>query len=192
MRAIPLLLALALLCALSAPASASPRATDFSVRLGDAGPTGARAASADGHEEASWTSRVIRPRRAVHVLGLRWKSAPEHLHGQVRVRTAAGRWRRWTEIPNAHSAHGSDPVWAGGATAVQLRLSGRVRGLKLHFVNVDGVRTPARRVRARAAAAMPPIVPRDRWGAAECAPRDAPTGGEVKMGFVHHTVSANE
>jgi hypothetical protein len=192
MRAIPLLLAMALLCALSAPAAGAPRAADFSVRLGDAGPTGARAASADGHGKASWTSRVIRPKRPVHVLGLRWRSAPEHLHGQVRVRTAAGRWRRWTEIPHAHSAHGSDPVWAGGATAVQLRLAGRVRGLKLHFVNVGGVRTPARRVRARAAAAMPPIVPRDQWGAAECAPRDAPTPGEVKLGFVHHTVNANE
>jgi hypothetical protein len=191
MRRIALSFAAALLLlACASDASAAPRATDFSVRLGDAGPPStARAASAQ--HARPWTSRVIRTKRRFEIVGLRWASARDHVDGQLRVREN-GRWRRWTEIPHADSVRGSDPMWAGGATAVQLRLDRRVRGLRLHFVSVRGVRGAARRVRARAAANQPPaIVSREQWGASQCVPRDVPSLGEVKLGFVHHTVSAN-
>jgi len=194
MRALPLLLAVALLGAWTASAAAAPRATDAAVRLGDAGPpASARAASAHDEHGPTWTSRVIRTTRPVDVLGLRWKRAPEEVHAEVRVRPARGGWRRWTEISTADSVNGSDPVWAGGATAVQLRLATRIRGLELHFVHVERARTPRRAVRACAAqASPPPIVPREQWGASACTPRDTPTLGEVQVGFVHHTVSAND
>jgi hypothetical protein len=183
-RIAPFLCAVAAACVLAAPAGATPRATDFELPLGAAGPT-AKAASA-----APWTSRVIRTKRPFSVVGLRWTRAPEHLHASIRVRDTRG-WHRWTELSHAHSVHGSDPAWAGRATAIQVRLSARVRGLKLHFVSVRG--SAPRRAVARAAAAQPAIIPRSQWGGdTECKPRDAPTMGAVQMAFVHHTVSANE
>jgi hypothetical protein len=76
---------------------------------------------------------------------------------------------------------------------VQLRLSGRVRGLKVHFVSVRGRASSRRRIVARSAANQPAIIPRSAWGGdTQCAPRDAATMGTVQMAFVHHTVSANE
>ena len=185
-RIAPLLCAVAA-CVLAAPASAAgPQATDFSVRLGDAGPT-ARAASAGG----AWTSRVIRTRRTFSVAGLRWTRAPEHLHAEIRVRDRRG-WHRWTELSTADAAGGSDPAWTGRATALQLRLSRRVRGLRVHFVSVRrGVARP--RPVARAAANQPAIIPRAQWGGeTDCKPRDAPSMGSVQMAMIHHTVSANE
>ena len=94
---------------------AAPRATDFELPLGAAGPTASAASSA-------WTSRVIRTKRPFSVVGLRWTRAPEHLHASIRVRDARG-WHRWTELSHAHSARGSDPAWAGRATAIQVRLA---------------------------------------------------------------------
>ena len=183
-RIAPILCAVAA-CAVAAPAGAAPRASDFELSLGSAGPTASAAST-------SWTSRVIRPGRSFSIAGLRWTRAPEDLHASIRVRDARG-WHRWTELARAHSARGSDPAWTGRATAIQVRLSARVRGLRLHFVSVRGSSSRPRRAVARAAAAQPAIIPRSQWGGdTECTPRDAPTMGGVQMAFVHHTVSANE
>ena len=38
----------------------------------------------------------------------------------------------------------------------------------------------------------PPIVTREQWGADKCPPRAAPVYGQVKIAFVHHTVTAND
>jgi hypothetical protein len=138
---------------------------------------------------------VIRTKRPVSVFGLRWKSARAAVHAEVRVRDEDG-WHRWVEAPTADAdGRGTDPVWAGGARAVQVRIAGgRVRGLRLSFVSVSGRASGrASGPRARAAANQPPIIPRAQWGGdTECTPRDAPTMGAVQMAFVHHTVSANE
>lgn len=169
---------------LAAPAGAAPRATNFELPLGTVGPTATAASTA-------WTSKVIRTKRSFSVVGLRWTRASDDLEASIRVRDARG-WRRWTELSTADSTGGSDPAWAGRATAIQVRLSARVRGLKLHFVSVRGAPEPRRAV-ARSAAAQPAIIPRSQWGGdTECKPRDAPTMGAVQMAFVHHTVSANE
>jgi hypothetical protein len=178
MRWIVSLLALAVLLVGAAHASAAPRASDATVRLGDTAPVARAAAAARGHA-ATWTSRVVRTRRPVHVLGLRWRSAPEHLHGQVRVRASSGRWRRWTEIPRAHSARGSDPVWAGGATAVQLRLRGRGPRAASAPRQRQGRRGPDRPASARrqAGSGPPPIVPRTQWGGRPVRPARRPDDG---------------
>jgi hypothetical protein len=181
-----LLAVIALLC-VAPPASASgPRAHDFSLAVGS--PATARAAG------GAWTSPALRPGRRFQVFGLRWRRATERLHVHARVHDPRRGWRRWVELGHAHSAKGTDPAWAGGANAVQLRIEGRARGLRLHFV---AVKAPARRARAAArrsaqAGAPPPIVPRAEWEAGSCTPRDAPAHGEVRMAFVHHTVTANE
>ena len=109
----------------------------------------------------------------------------------------------------------SSPLWAGEADWVQLRTSERLRGVRLEFVNTTGTATAAQRARtalrgavsrgvlavaaglrlpgAHAADEPPTMVSRAEWGAdTYCPPRGAPSYGEVKAAFVHHTVSAND
>jgi hypothetical protein len=77
----------------------------------------------------------------------------------------------------------------GSADAVQYRMSRRVEGLRLHFVNVG------RYAHARARAAQEPqpdFVSRAEWGASQCPPRQKPLYGTVKAVIVHHTVSLND
>jgi hypothetical protein len=196
-RSASLLISAAVLACLPASASAVPRASDFELRVGDAGPARSAAHAASASRARPWTSPVLRPGRAFSVFGLRWKRAPEDLHAEVRVRDASG-WHQWVELPHGHSRRGSDPVWAGRrATALQLRLSARVRGLKVEFVQVRGKARTARRAsgpRARAAQnGPPPIISRAEWGGdTQCKPRDTPSLGTVQMAFVHHTVNAND
>jgi N-acetylmuramoyl-L-alanine amidase-like protein len=177
---------LLLLCA-APPASASgPRAHDFERSLPSS--PGAHAARTSG------TTRLVRPGRRFDVFGLRWRRAPRFVHVHARVHDPRRGWRRWVELGVADSgAHGTDPAWAGGADALQLRLVGRPLGARLHFVRV---RSPRRAPRARAAQTAfpgaPPIVPRSEWGGDQCPPRATPQHGEVKLAFVHHTVTAND
>jgi hypothetical protein len=109
----------------------------------------------------------------------------------------------------------SDPLWVGTADDVQYRLSARgsVRGLRLHFVNSKGTATALDRVRTRVGHAVsgavgavislfggdvhaqteePQIIRREQWGASACPPRATPEYGQVKLAFIHHTVSAND
>jgi hypothetical protein len=83
----------------------------------------------------------------------------------------------------------SDPLWVGTGVAVQYRLSRRVEGLRLHFVNVGRHRKP--RLRA-AQDPEPDFVTRAEWGGNQCVPREAPLYGTVKAVHVHHTVSLND
>jgi hypothetical protein len=108
----------------------------------------------------------------------------------------------------------SDPVWVGEADEVQISAwaGHRVREVRLHFVNTTGTATAIDRVRkglrrivtgavsgigrllganAEAQSAQPAIVSREAWGGAACPPRAAPSYGEVKLAFIHHTVSTN-
>jgi hypothetical protein len=113
--------------------------------------------------------------------------------------------------PERARASVSAPVWTGRADWVQYRLKGRTPGLRLHFVNVSGTTTALDRLRtgirktanraalavlapsvAHAQGAQPAIVPREQWGAENCVPRRSPEYGEVKVAFVHHTVSTND
>ena len=91
----------------------------------------------------------------------------------------------------------------------------RVRDLRLHFVNTTGTATAARppaqahprgrgrgrrRDRRRWSAATRSAqtrpardrAAREQWGADACPPRAEPAYGEVKLAFIHHTVSAND
>src|SRR5207248_2312322 len=140
-------------------------------------------------------------------------------------RTAAGRWTKWTRLEGdpgdapdpgsrERSPRGfSTPVWTGDADYVQYRLSRRVGGLRLHFVNALGTAGPGDRIVtalrrvvhnatvtvaslvAPAATAtaqtpgQPVIQPRSAWGADQCQPRSAPQYGQVQAALVHHTVT---
>ena len=111
----------------------------------------------------------------------------------------------------------SDPIWAGEADQVQYRIatSGSPRDVRLHFVNTKGTATRLDRLRSglrrdgRAAVlgkvasligrkrrrGLDPAADRDarRSGARRPARRArTPAYGEVKLAFVHHTVTAND
>jgi len=182
-----------------------PRAVDFEQGLDLAG------AGAAARGARTYISPVIRAPKRFDLVGLTWRS-PVHAGARIRVRDPDGHWSRWTAMGDKHGGRGgSEPVWAGGAEAYQLRLERVPRGLRAHFVNTTGtasagdrakmaVRRAAHRVavalagapaQAQAAGATPPIVRREAWGADQCPPRSDPSYGEVQTGFVHHTVSAN-
>jgi hypothetical protein len=176
-----LLTAAVLLCAillLPPTAAGRPRAPfDFE-----------RAASPTGGARAAGSGIVATPRR-FHLVGMRWRGRARPAIA-LRVRRPDGSWSRWERL-GSHAAGGSDPLWVGAADAVQYRLDRRVRGLRLHFVNVAS--ELGRRPRARTAQeAQPDVVSRADWGAGGCRPRAAPEYGAVKAVHVHHTVSLND
>jgi hypothetical protein len=134
-------------------------------------------------------STPLRAPQRFDVVGLRWSGrAQPHVH--IRARSAGENWTKWRELPvDGDGRRGfTDPAWAGGARYVQYRLSRPVSGLRLHFVRTLGT-TPT--VRAKAAG-QPAIVPRSGWNADQCKPRSAPQYGQVKLAFVHHTVTLND
>ena len=173
---------------------------------------------------AGLVSQPLRAPKRFNLVGLTWSDGRAEPGVAVRTRRDDGEWSAWATL-NAHSADGPDPgaeprargasapSWVGEADWVQYRVSERPRGLRLHFVNVEGTATAADRARsavrrvastgaatlasvmraagARAAEAQPAIVPRSGWGAADCPPRRAPDLGEVRAAFVHHTVNSN-
>ena len=185
-----------------------PRAVDFEMAVPGLS-HGARASGA----AASGTLRA--PRR-FDALGLRWRGT-RPVVVRLRVRRDGEAWGPWVTAPQADTTivgrgarvRGTDPVWAGGADAFQLRLSRPLPGLRVHFVNTTGtasatdrLRTTLRRAVHSAVAMLLPgaaraqqtltVIPRDAWGADQCPPRVEPSYGRVDMAFVHHTVSAND
>ena len=113
----------------------------------------------------------------------------------------------------AHARFG-EPVWTGPSREIQLRSAGRVDGLSLHLVPAAMVMPTARRARSVGASpqaapsattadglplaapllpagpGQPPIIARRAW-AGDRGPAVAPSYGDVRMMFVHHSVNAN-
>ena len=198
-----------------------PRVVTFSMRVADA-PTpqavgsGARAAATAA---GPVTTPVLHAPKRFDLFGLTWRG-PATAHVEVRARLAGGRWTRWEPADNAgdvpdgsHAIPGTEPIWVGGAVALQLRLPRAVHGLRVDFVNSTGTATAADRLRthlldaihsafvavvpsaADAAApsigGQPRIIPRSAWAGNQCRPRGKPQYGTVKLGFVHHTDNLN-
>jgi N-acetylmuramoyl-L-alanine amidase len=131
---------------------------------------------------------AVETARPFNLVGMRWRDGAAKPEIFVKVRRPGRGWSRWTEL---HArGHASDPLWVGKANAVRYRLSRRVPGLRLHFVNVGRFPRPAA---ARVAqAGEPSFVSRSEWGASQCRPRTTPDYGTVKAVVVHHTVSLND
>jgi hypothetical protein len=145
-----------------------------------------------------------------NLVGLSWTSAAEPAIA-LRARRDGGDWTRWTpatgDARRGRTLSTSAPVWVGEADWVQYRISRRVPGLRLHFVNTTGTATAADRLLTRlrraahaavarvapawGATARPRIRPRADWGAEQCPTRGV-TYGSVRAAIVHHTVTANE
>ncbi len=172
----------------------APAPTDFAIAV--PGPRG-QASSARG----GFVTEVLEAPHRFDLVGLRWHDAGD-LDAEIRFRRG-GRWSRWMALGSIgeHAPDGerapsaTAPLWVGRAQAFQLRLSRRPRGLRAHFVNAGRGRPgpSAGAAGRRASAALegnpPPIVTREDWNAQ--GPRSSASYGEVKLAFVHHTVTAN-
>lgn len=170
----------------------APAPTDFAMPV--PGP-GGRASAARG----GLVTEVLEAPHRFDLVGLRWRDAGG-LDAEIRFRRG-GRWSRWMQLGSIgeHAPDGertpsaTAPVWVGRARAFQLRLSRRPHKLRAHFVSARRGPPGAGAARRRASAALegdpPPIVTRDDWNAQ--GPRSAASYGEVKLAFVHHTVTAN-
>ena len=191
------------------------------------GPVAATAAAErrGGRVFARWVghvdgvSPVIETGRRFALAGVQW-SLPEQARIELRTRVAGGAWSPWAlasvtghDGDDAQAAWFGEPVWAGAADMIQLRTSGQVTGIAIHFVERAPVRAEitraAERVGAGRAAAIaaslplaqpildagpgqPPIIARSVWADGHAPPEFATAFyGEIKLAFVHHTVNPN-
>lgn len=181
------------------PAAAAP--SDFAMTVPGPGGSGASAS------RRRYVTDVLEAPRRFDLIGLRWRDAGD-LHAEIRFRRGR-RWSRWMDLGSIgeHAPDGerapsaTAPVWVGDARAFQLRLSRRPRGLRAHFVAAGRTAPPgasashaggsaaSRRARRALAGDPPPFVARADWRAQ--GPRSGASYGEVKLAFVHHTVTAN-
>jgi hypothetical protein len=179
-----------------------------------AAPRGFGLPLAHGAFGADRRTPVLRAPRRFDVVGVRGPGLTS-AKLEVRVRRRGRAWSPWVPLgagadhrPDTGTGdHASDPVWAGGADELQLRCARRpAAALQVHFVAVPavakrrGARATARVARTSASppratvsqAGPPPIIPRADWGGDSIEPRSAPQLGDVRVAFVHHTVSAND
>ncbi|MEJ7784117.1 MAG: peptidoglycan recognition protein [Solirubrobacteraceae bacterium] len=143
---------------------------------------------------------VLVPGRRFDLVGVRWRGSGSLEGARLRSRVG-GHWRPWVPLasaddhgPDTRSAtRGSDPVWVGGADALQLSWRRAPAGLRLRFVRVTNRVAIAPKATSAQASGPPSIVPRSQWDPGNsCRPRTRPEYGTVNMAFVHHTVSDND
>ena len=157
-----------------------------------------------------FVSPELRAEKRFNLVGLSWKGSGRP-QVALRARKDGDAWTRWTPVGedgvHARRRSTSAPVWVGEADWVQYRMSRRVPGLRLHFVNTTGTATAGDRLLnglrraahaavvsvapAWGAAAQPRIHSRSEWGAEQCPTRGV-NYGTVRAAVVHHTVTANE
>ena len=157
-----------------------------------------------------FVSPELRAAKRFNLVGFSWSGQAEPAIA-LRARKDGDDWTPWTPVGADGSRGGarstSAPVWVGEADWVQYRMSRRVAGLRLHFVNTTGTATAADRLLngvrrtvneavvsiapAWGAASEPRIHSRAEWGGSQCPTRGV-SYGRVKAAIVHHTVTANE
>ncbi len=118
---------------------------------------------------------------------------------QMRTHSSQG-WSEWTTIeidnddaPDPNGPEGratrpsSKPTWVGVADGYELHFPDSAAQAEVFLVRDNG----EQRVQAAAGPNQPAVQPRSAWGARE--PKTALTNApKVQMGFVHHTVNAND
>jgi hypothetical protein len=144
------------------------------------------------------------------LLGLSWHGDPG-AHIRLRFRGAGGRWSPWVSAGSrGHGPEGAantartvgEPIWTGGASAVQVMAHTPLAGVEVHIVDVSagaGARSNTAHAASLAlakpeidaGAGQPPIIARRAWALGISPPRVAPEYGSVRMAFVHHTENPN-
>ncbi len=157
-----------------------------------------------------FVSAELRAEKRFNLVGLSWRGTARPAIA-LRARKDGDGWTHWTPVgeDGVHNRKRStsSPVWVGEADWVQYRMSRRVPGLRLHFVNTTGTATAGDRLLnglrhaahaavvsvapAWGATAQPRIRSRAEWGAEQCPTRGV-NYGSVRAAVVHHTVTANE
>ncbi len=160
------------------------------IEVGGAGTV--RATAADGNGLTAYATDV----EPFGLIGASWSGG-----GNARMRThgSAG-WGDWVTLeiddddaPDPNSAEATDsvpaskPTWVGRADGYELVFPPSAGHARVSLVRTDG----EQRVQAAAAPNQPGIQPRSAWGARP--PKVALTSApKIQMGFVHHTVNAND
>jgi hypothetical protein len=160
--------------------------------------------------------RTIELARSADLVGVQWH-APAGAGIELRFRRGDGAWSGWASAVACCGAQGQggpeaaaqdligDPVWTGGTTAIQLRATRELTGVRLRLVDVSGgggarrqsrmlgslASLPAATPVLSAGPGQPPIIARRAWAQGVARPRVAPGYGAVRMAFVHHTENPN-
>ncbi len=180
----------------------------------------ARRLTAHELEDVSALSATV-PATGLAAVGVTWApgTADTRLRFLVRTQTG-GTWSPWQPMraqgehgPTTGSAEGrravpgTDPVIVGSVDAVQVKVvgaSGAARPADLTLSVVDPgqppaaqlsagrQRKPAYRARRSSRTSRPAIYSRAQWGADESMRNGFAGYGEIRAGFVHHTVNAND
>ncbi|TDC54402.1 hypothetical protein E1212_02895 [Jiangella ureilytica] len=149
---------------------------------------------------------TVRPFRLAAVT---WTGAVP-VRAWVRVRSE-GAWSQWYELPGgddhqpdpgtaeaAGARNGTDPLLVPESDGIQVRVDGARSGsrrpadLRLDLVEPGAAPAAARADAPQVAVSGgPSVYSRAQWGADETLRAEAPSYGEVRGAFVHHTVSAN-
>jgi hypothetical protein len=164
-----------------------------------------------GQGSRRWESRRL-PTSTHSMVGFTWGADEES--PQVRIRSRTGnRWGGWQRVPLLHdvpdepgagSVLGTDLVWIGLASGVQIRVEGR-RPADLALVLLHPARRASdlvldQQVSARALETeeeatrvpRPDLIGRSDWGANESLRSGRPTYNDtVRQVHVHHTVNSN-
>jgi hypothetical protein len=156
-----------------------------------------------------------RATKSFSAVGVTWRHDPQvgDVVAQVRWRKGASWWPWRTlssdrdDVPDDGSLDttgalrdGTAPLWVGRSDGVEVRVtaSGRVQPQDLRTELVDPGTSaadlrPVPRNVAHAAQDQPAVLSRADWGADESIRRGTPSySSTVKVGFVHHTDTANE
>lgn len=155
-------------------------------------------------------AREVRAAQPLRLVAVTWDgAAPDAI--AVRSTDAAGRWGTWTDLDPAGSEKdaptpdaapapgGTDPIWVGERTAVQVRAlrAGAPVTDQVQVVRIDpGIGSNDQAIGALGAArgpAAPKYVTRSQWGADESkatwGPEITPT---VRAVTIHHTSESND
>jgi hypothetical protein len=150
------------------------------------------------------------------LVGVQWASGSA-AGLQLRFRTPGAGWSAWVaagghghgpDAPAPAAGNVGDPVWTGGASAVQLRSSSPLSDVRLHLIDVSGglgarrealalgplaraAALPSATPLLAAGAGQPAIIARRAWARGLAHPRVTPEYGAVRMAFVHHTENPN-
>jgi hypothetical protein len=179
-------------------------------------PAGAVAALAPGSASrvfSQWVGTVagesppIAATARFALLGVEW-ATPARATIELRTRTRSGRWSPWAvasvlghgpDRPVPQAGMFGDPIWSGPADYVQVRASGPVNGVRLHFVDAPPAPATAHAAQAfplaqpvlDAGPGQPPIIARSAWAQGHAPPSHIPLYGTVKLAFIHHSVTPN-
>jgi hypothetical protein len=158
-----------------------------------------------------------RATKAFSTVGVTWRHDPAvgAVSAEIRWRRA-GSWSPWRglaegsdDVPDAGShdtgpalRDGTAPVWVGRADGVEARVTTATgiapRDVRVDLIDpgtspADATAGDAPRDSASAAESQPAVLTRAEWGADESIRRGSPSyNTTVKVGFVHHTDTAND